>query len=153
MGLIQLTEGYFIGYIIRDAKITQEVATTGYTFSTILFVAAIFMYALAAPNMGKETQISSQGKYVVGVYLIHYPVTRIFEAIGIFSNTIGLNLSSIIWWHLSLVPATYVISLFIYFGLDYIGMVNIGGSHVPRLSRMRDSITQIRETNSELNSD
>lgn len=140
---VQLAEQYFIGYVLRDATLAQDVVLTQYTLSTTLFVTALFVYALSAPNLGRETRLPALGKYAVGVYLIHFPVVRVFEAIEGLATAAGFDPSTTIWWHLSLVPVIYGLSLVSYLALDCVGIIDIGGSHIPRLRRVTRRIRTV----------
>jgi surface polysaccharide O-acyltransferase-like enzyme len=136
--IVQLLEQYILGYVLRDATLAQEVVTTPYTVSTTLFVAAVLVYALSAPDLGKKTLLPTVGTYAVGVYLIHFPIDRLTEAIdGLMYALAGIDLSTMLWWHVLLVPGIYAISLATYLALDRVGVIDIGESHVPRMNRIR----------------
>jgi surface polysaccharide O-acyltransferase-like enzyme len=136
LAAVQLAEQYYIGYVLRDATLAQDVVLTQYTLSTTLFVTALFTYALSAPDLGRETRLPALGKYAVGVYLIHFPVVRVFEAVDGLATAAGFDPSTTIWWHLSIVPVIYGLSLASYVAMDRLGVIDIGGSHVPRPRRV-----------------
>ena len=135
---VQFLEQYAIGYIIRDHTLSQAVYTTEYTVSTAFLVFALFAYALSNPDWGKGTVLPSLGRHAVGVYLVHVPVFRTIEAVnGVLRATSGIDVTTTVLWQLAVTPLVYALSLAVYLLAAKAGVVEIGGSHIPRLSRIR----------------
>lgn len=136
--VIQLLEQYAIGYLIQDLTLSQEIYTTEYTISTVFLVFALFTYALSNPNLGKGTVLPDLGEYAVGIYLIHVPVFHTLEALNsVVKTAVGIDFTTTILWHLFMIPLVYVLSLAIYLLAAKVGIIEIGGSHIPRLNRIR----------------
>lgn len=137
----QIGEQYFINYFLRGLTISQETYTTEYTISTVVFVLALFVYALSNPQWSKGTITPRLGKYAVGVYLVHFPVFRILKALNrVVVDTIGMDVMATLLWQVTAVPLVYGISLLVYILVAKIGLIEIDGSHIPRLSRIRTQI-------------
>ncbi len=134
----QLLEQYVIGYVIRDHTLPHAVILTEYTLSTIFFVLALFAYALSNPALGKHTVLPAVGRYAVGIYLIHVPLYRILLAVNrIWGAAIGVDLTTTLLWQLAITPVIYVLSLLIYLFMARAGIIELGGSHIPWLNRVR----------------
>lgn len=135
---LQLIEQYAIGYVIRRNVLAQEIYMTQYTFVTVLFVFAVFAYALANPQWGRTTVLPNAGRHALGIYLIHVPVLRFIRAMNRqWGPAVGVDLSSTLAWQLLLTPAVYVLSLAIYRLLARLDVIELGGNHIPWLHRLR----------------
>lgn len=136
--VVQLFEQYAIGYIIRDNALGQGIHMTEYTLGTVFFVLAIFAYALSNPSWGQNTILPWIGRHSLGIYLLHVPVLRAFRAMNrVWGPAIGVDLTSTLLWQLALTPLVYVISLAIYLWLGKMDVIELDGSHVPWLHRLR----------------
>lgn len=134
----QIAEQYAVNYLLRGLTINQGTYTTEYTISTVVLVFALFAYALSNPDWGRETIVPRLGTLAVGVYLVHFPVFQIMKALnGLLVAMSGFNLMSTIMWQILATPVVYVLSLVVYVFVAKIGLIEIGGSHVPQLDRIR----------------
>lgn len=136
--LVQIAEQYAANYLLRGLALSQGVHGTNYTVSTVFLVLALFATALANPDWGEGTILPTIGEYAVGVYLAHVPVIHTIEtANAVLRATAGVDLSTTMLWQLGLTPLVYVLSLGVYLLAARAGVIDIGGSHLPRLARIR----------------
>lgn len=143
--LFQLVEQYAISYFLRASTISQGIYETNYTITTIFLVLALFTYVLSNPDLGKTTLLPNIGKYAVGVYLVHLPVYRTIMAVNrVLEIIANIDLTTSVFWHLFMTPLVYALSLGIYLLAAKIGIIELDGSHIPRLSRIRGKILSIR---------
>jgi peptidoglycan/LPS O-acetylase OafA/YrhL len=134
---LQLVEQYAIGYVVRDNVLSQEVQLTAYTLSTVFFVLAIFGYALSNPNWGRGTVLPRVGRHALGIYLVHVPVFRAVHATRrVWGPTLGFDPTSTLLWQVAITPLVYVLSLGVYLLMGRVGIVELGGSHMPWLNRL-----------------
>lgn len=138
---VQLVEQYAIGYIVRNNVLAQEIYLTEYTISTVLFVLAVFAYALSNPQWGKDTVLPRVGRHALGIYLIHVPVMRTLRAMNrVWGPAIGVDLTSTLLWQLVVTPLVYVLALAIYLALSKMDVIELDGSHIPWLHRLRSHL-------------
>ncbi|WP_079977469.1 acyltransferase [Halococcus sediminicola] len=134
----QIAEQYVVNYLLRGLTISQGTYTTEYTLSTVVLVFALFAYALSNPNWGKRTVAPQLGTLAVGVYLVHFPVYQILKALNrLVMVTGGIDPMTTVVWQILAAPVVYILSLVMYVLLAKMGLIEIGGSHVPRLDRVR----------------
>ena len=137
----QLGEQYAIGYVLRDHALRQGVFLTEYTVTTIPLVLAVFGYALSNPRLGEGTLLPTVGRYAVGIYLVHVPLLHLLRAMkGVVAPVLGAGMSAMLVWQLVLTPLVYALSLAIYLGLARLDVIELGGSHVPWLARLRSHV-------------
>jgi len=142
LSMLQLLEQYAIGYVLRDGTLAQGVYTTQYAVSTVFLVLALVAYALSNPKLGSETSLPAVGRHAVGIYLLHIPVYRIFEALNRVSQVlIGIDFKTTVLWQVVMTPLVYVLSLAIYRLTAMVGLVETGGNHGPWLDRLRARFT------------
>ncbi|SFL01224.1 Peptidoglycan/LPS O-acetylase OafA/YrhL, contains acyltransferase and SGNH-hydrolase domains [Halogranum rubrum] len=135
---IQLVEQYAISYLIRDHTLGQEIHLTAYTFSTVFFVLAVFAYALSNPEWGKNTILPKVGRHALGIYLLHVPVFRLVHATRrIWGPMVGIDLTSTLLWQLLITPLVCVLSLAAYLLMAKLEIIELEGSHIPWLHRLR----------------
>jgi len=135
---LQFFEQYAIGYLIRDNVLGQEIYMTQYTISTAFLVGAVFLYALSNPQWGKNTFLPKVGRHALGIYLIHVPVLRTLRVANrVWGPEIGVDLSTTLLWQVGLTPVVCVISLWIYLLLGRLDVIELDGSHIPWLHRIR----------------
>jgi surface polysaccharide O-acyltransferase-like enzyme len=138
---VQFVEQYAIGYILRNNVLAQEIYMTEYTISTALLVLAVFVYALSNPGWGKETILPKIGRHALGIYLIHVPVMRTLRAMNrVWGPAVGVDLTSTLLWQLAVTPLVYVLSLAIYLFLAKMDVIELEGSHIPWLHRIRSHL-------------
>lgn len=139
---IQVGEIYTVHYLLGDAVLSQTVVTPEYTVTTVLLVLTLFGYALSNPTVGNGTRLPEIGDHAVGVYLLHYPMMELFDTLVLVVEMgVGIDITGFVLWHLLLTPALYLTSLVTYIGLGRAGVVEMGGSHIPRLGRIRSRLT------------
>ncbi|SEW00151.1 acyltransferase [Natrinema salifodinae] len=136
-GALHLVERYVLGYVFSGETIVQGVYTASYTIATALVTVSLFLFLLSRPNLGKATPLPSWGKYAVGIYVAHPPVLYVLERTG--EALLGNGTWSAILWHLGLTPATFFGALLVYLAAHRLGLIEIGGSHLPRLRRRRNT--------------
>ena len=137
----QLLEQYFVNFLSRGVTIPEATYTTEYTVATVFLVLSLFGYALSNPDWGRGTVLEKLGPYAVGVYLVHFPVFRALVVLRrLLQVETGIDLSATLAWQLLVTPVVYALALAVYVLAARIGLVEIGGSHLPRLSRIRDRV-------------
>ncbi|WP_224336314.1 acyltransferase family protein [Haloprofundus halobius] len=145
--VLQLAEQYAIGYLLRDATLSQAIISTEYTLSTVFFVFALFAYGLSKPGLGKRTVLPRIGRHAVGIYLVHVPLYRIIQAVNrIWGPAVGIDFSATLLWQLAITPLVYTLSLGVYLLMARAGVIELGGSHFPWLARLRAQITSLVST-------
>jgi surface polysaccharide O-acyltransferase-like enzyme len=136
--VIQVLEQYAVSYLLRGLSFNQGVFTTEYTVSTAFLTLAIFAYALSNPQWGKGTVLPKLETYAVGIYLVHAPMYETFEVVSnVTRNVAGIGLRATLLWHVLIAPVVFVLSLVAYVLMARAGVIEIGGSHVPWLDRLR----------------
>ncbi|WP_200862258.1 acyltransferase [Candidatus Halobonum tyrrellensis] len=137
----QLAEQYFVAAVVHDVPFSAGFYTTEYTFVTPFLVAALFGWALATPEWGKGTPLPTLGTYAVGVYLLHYPLKNLLvESVELLQSATGVAILDSLLWNVSVVPLLYVLSLGLYLLAARLGVIDPDGSHLPRVSRMREKL-------------
>ncbi len=143
--MIQLLEQYIIVYHIHGLTFGQDIYWTEFTVSTVPLVFVLFAYALSNPDLGKGTILPDLGEYAVGVYLVHLPVFNVLLALNdIIVPIIGIDLRTTVLWHLFITPFVYVLSLALYILIAKMGIIEIGGSHIPWFSYVRTRLRTLR---------
>lgn len=138
---LQLLEQYAVGYIIRDNVLSQGISMTQYTVTTVFFVFAVFAYALANPQWGKNTILPFVGKYALGIYLIHVPVLRFLRAMNrVWGPAVGVDLSSTLGWQLLVPPVVAGLSLAVYLLLGKLDVIELDGNHIPWLHHLQSRL-------------
>lgn len=136
--VLQLSEQYLVNFVLRGVTLSQTTYTTEYTVSTVFLVLALFAYALSAPQWTRDTFLPKLGTYAVGVYLVHFPVLLVLKALmRLLRSETGIDLAATLLWQIAVTPFVYGVSLALYALAARVGLIEIGGSHVPRLSRIR----------------
>ncbi len=136
-GVLHIAERYLLGYVLTDRTFAHGVYSPSYTIITVLVTVSLFLFLLSRPTLGKSTSLPSLGKYAVGVYVVHPSVLFVLQKGSAVLSVAGYEIENTIVWHLTLTPATFVGALLIYVVVDELGLVEIGGSHLPRSDRFR----------------
>ncbi|RRJ33668.1 acyltransferase family protein [Halocatena pleomorpha] len=136
-GVLHIAERYVLGYIMAERTFAHSVYAPSYTIVTVLLTVSLFLFLLSRPALGKSTPLPSLGKYAVGVYVVHPSVLFVLQNGSAVLGLLGYGIENTIVWHLILTPATFIGSLLIYAAADELGLVEIGGSHLPRLDQLR----------------
>ena len=135
---VQVAEQYAIGYVLRDATFAGEAYTTEYTLTTVFLVLTLFCWALSNPDWGKGTTLPKLGEYAVGVYVLHFPVLYGFSGVSLVTDLLfGVDIEATAAWQVVATPLLFVLSLAAYRLTARVGLIELGGSHTPRLSRIR----------------
>lgn len=151
--VIQLLEQYAIYYHIHGLTFGRDIYWTEFTVSTVPLVFVLFAYALSKPDLGKGTILPDLGEYAVGVYLVHLPVYNVILALkDVVTPIIGVDLTTTVLWHLLITPFVYTLSLAVYILMAKMGIIEIGGSHIPWLSYIRTRLQTVR-TDTEVTAD
>lgn len=143
-GVLHIGERYVLGYVLTEKTFNQGVYSPEYTVATALVTTSLFIFLLSRPNLGKRTSFPSWGKYAVGIYVAHPPILftlrKVSEALGM----VGYEISNTILWHLVLTPATFFGALLIYIAAHKLGIIEIGGIHLPRPSWIQTHLPRLR---------
>lgn len=131
-GLLHVAERYAMGYALGDASIAAGVYAPSFTVGTAAFAVSLFLFLLSRPGLGASTRLPAWGSYAVGVYVAHPPVLAALELVGERTLVGGAPLAETVVWHLAFAPATFLVALGAYLTADRLGVVEIGGSHLPR---------------------
>lgn len=138
-GALHVAERYAMGYVLSDASVATEVYAPSFSVATAPFAVALFLYLLSRPSLGASTPLPDWGAYAVGVYVVHPPVLATLEQVADGLVVGGTPLAETVGWHLAFTPATFLLALGAYLAAHRLGVIEIGGSHVPRtpdLSRL-----------------
>lgn len=138
VSILHIGERYVLGYVLTGETLAQGVYTASYTIGTAFLTISLFVFLLSRPNLGRSTPVPSWGKYAVGIYVVHPAVLFVFERTDGLLHYIGIETTTTLLWHLLLTPATLVGSLLVYLVAYKVGLIEIGGDHLPRLSRIRN---------------
>ncbi len=136
-GALHLGERYVLGYALTEQTVTQSVYSPSYTIGTALLTVSLFLFLLSRPGLGKSTPLPSWGNYAVGVYVTHPPVLFVLQKTSEALGAVGYEISNTIVWHFVLTPATFFGALLVYVGAHKLGVVKIGGTHLPNLRRIQ----------------
>ncbi|WP_205742977.1 acyltransferase family protein [Halalkalirubrum salinum] len=128
---VQFVEFYLLGYPLRGEAFGSYVYAPSYGVSTALLSTALFLYLLSRPTLFAETPVPNWGIYAVGIYVTHPTTFAILESIREALETMGYPIDSLVSWHLFLTPATIAGALGLYVLAHRIGLIEIGGSHLP----------------------
>lgn len=134
-GALHVVERYAMGYAVTDTSLAAGVYAPSFTVGTAAFAVALFLFLLSRPDLGASTRIPAYGRYAVGVYVAHPPVLAVLEQVGGRASVGGTTLAETVGWHLAYAPATFVGALAVYLTAHRLGVIEIGGSHLPRLPR------------------
>jgi peptidoglycan/LPS O-acetylase OafA/YrhL len=139
--VVQLGEQYAIGYIGTGASLSRVVLTTEYTLATIPLTLSLFVTALAYPHWSQTTLLPALGNYAVGVYLLHFPVYHVLQALlALTGSMLGIAIAGTVLWQALVTPVVCGLSLGLYLSAARVGLVELGGSHLPRLDRIRSRL-------------
>ncbi|EMA62475.1 acyltransferase family protein [Halorubrum lipolyticum] len=134
-GILHVVERYAVGYALGGASVATGVYAPSFTVGTAAFAVSLFLYLLSRPGLGASTHLPAWGSYAVGVYVAHPPVLAILDRIGDQALVGGTPLAETLGWHLAYAPATFLVALGVYLAAHRLGVIEIGGSHLPRLPR------------------
>lgn len=137
-GVLHLAERYFLGYVLTGETVTDSVYTASYTITTVFLACSLFAFLRSRPNLGRGTSLPSWGTYAVGVYVTHPPVLFAFRETADALGPAGYDVTNTLLWHLALTPATFFGALLVYLAAHRLRVIEIGGSHLPRLDRIRN---------------
>lgn len=137
-GALHVAERYVLGYVVTGESVGQSVYTSSYTIGTALFTIALFAFLLSRPDLGKFTPLPSWGTYAVGIYVTHPAVLFVLERTAEALSLMGHEFRNTLLWHLTLTPATFFGALLVYLAAHRVGAIEIGGTHLPRVSRIRN---------------
>lgn len=138
--ILHIGERYVLGYILTGETLGQGVYTASYTISTAFLTLSLFLFLLSRPHLGRSTPVPSWGKYAVGIYVVHPAVLYVLERTDSPLRHIGVEVTNTILWHLLLTPATFFGALLVYLIAHKVGLIEIGGDHLPCLNRMRNQL-------------
>ncbi|KYH23961.1 acyltransferase family protein [Halalkalicoccus paucihalophilus] len=140
VSILHIGERYVLGYVLTGETLAQGTYTASYTISTAFLTFSLFLFLLSRPNLGRSTSVPSWGKYAVGIYVVHPAVLYVLERTDVPLRQIGIEATNTLLWHFLLTPATFFGALFVYLAAHNVGLIEIGGDHLPRLSRIRDQL-------------
>lgn len=141
-GVLHLAERYALGYVLTDETIGQSVYTSSYSIATALVALSLFVFLLSRPDLGRSTPVPSWGKYAVGIYVTHPAVLFALERGGEMLGSFGYDVENTILWHLVLTPATFFGALLVYVAAHNDGAIEIGGTHLPSIRRIRNHVSR-----------
>ncbi|WP_049928878.1 acyltransferase [Halopiger goleimassiliensis] len=107
-GIVHLLERYALGYVLGDASMRHGVYEPEYTLATALFVAALFVFLLSSPSLGRTTRLPEIGANAVLIYVAHPIVLYSLDETAKFLGVGDFALPVTLLWHLLLVPVAYV---------------------------------------------
>lgn len=139
--ILHIGERYVLGYVLTGETLGQGVYTASYTISTAFLTIPLFLFLLLRPHLGRSTPVPSWGKYAVGIYVVHPTVLYVLERTDGPLHQIGIEATNTIFWHLLLTPATFSSAFLVYLAAHKIGLIEIGGDHLPRLHRIRNQLS------------
>lgn len=134
-GVLHAAERYAMGYVFGDASVAAEVYAPSFTLGTAAFAVSLFLFLLSRPDLGASTRLPAWGSYAVGIYVAHPPVLAILDRVGSRALVGGTPLAETLGWHLAYAPATFLVALAVYLAAHRLGVIEIGGSHLPRPPR------------------
>ncbi|EMA69510.1 acyltransferase 3 [Halorubrum aidingense JCM 13560] len=134
-GLFHVAERYAMGYVLGDASIATGVYAPSFTVGTAGFAVSLFLFLLSRPGLGASTPLPAWGSYAVGVYVVHPPVLAVLGQLADRIPVGGSPLAETVGWHLAFTPATFLGALGVYLAVHRLGVIEVGGSHFPRLPR------------------
>ncbi|WP_137289610.1 acyltransferase [Natronorubrum halophilum] len=137
-GVLNLVERYALGYVIQGETFAQGVYTASYTIATVLVAGSLFAFLLSRPNLGASTSLPSWGTYAVGIYITHPAVLFVLEWAHEVLRESGYAINTIAW-HLTLTPATFFGSLFVYLAIRRLRTLEIGRDTLPIVRRSGES--------------
>jgi len=132
------TERYALGYLLTGNTFADGVYSPSYTIGTALVTLSLFLFLLSRPTLSADTSLPSWGIYAVGVYVVHPSVLYVLESAGEGLTLLGVTVGETVVWHLFLTPAVFFGSLGLYLVAHKLHVIEIGGSHLPSLSRLRN---------------
>jgi len=139
--ILQVTEQYVLHYDYTDRTLSEGVFTAEFTIGTIFFTMFLFLYLLSKPKLGKYTLLPSFGRFAVGIYVAHPPVLYSVRIIrNLLTAKVGYNIGDTLLWHLLQTPVVILGAFAIYYVSHIIGVIEIGGSHLPKVQRLRSKI-------------
>ncbi len=130
-------ERYALGYLLTGNTFADGVYSPSYTIGTALVTLSLFLFLLSWPTLSAETSLPSWGIYAVGVYVVHPSVLYVLEGAGEGLTLLGVTVGDSVIWHLFLTPAVFFGSLGLYLLAHKLHVIEIGGSHLPSLRRLR----------------
>ncbi len=136
-GGFHFAERYALGYLFTGNTFADGVYSPSYTIGTALVTLALFVFLLSRPTLTADTSLPSWGIYAVGVYVVHPVVLYVLEGAGEGLTVAGYAVGETLVWHLFLTPAVFFVSLGLYILAHKLHVIEIGGSHLPSLSRLR----------------
>ena len=135
------TERYALGYLLTGNTFADGVYSPSYTIGTALVTLTLFLFLLSRPTLSADTSLPSWGIYAVGVYVVHPSVLYVLEGLGNGLTVLGIAVRETVLWHLFLTPAVFFGSLGLYLLAHKLHVIEIGGSHLPSLRRLRNRTT------------
>jgi len=131
-------ERYALGYLLTGETFADGVYSPSYTIGTALVTLALFLFLLSRPTLTANTSLPSWGIYAVGVYVVHPSVLYVLNGAGEGLTIAGYTVGETLVWHLFLTPAVFFGSLGLYILAHKLQVIEIGGSHLPSLGRLRN---------------
>ncbi|WP_436345023.1 acyltransferase [Natronorubrum sp. FCH18a] len=141
-GALHLGERYVLGYVLTGESVGQTVYASSYSITTALLTLSLFVFLLSRPDLGRSTPLPSWGTYAVGIYVTHPAVLFALELAGELLGTAGYPVENTILWHLVLTPATFFGALLVYLAAHTVGAIEIGGTHLPSIRRIRNQVSR-----------
>ncbi|QSW99863.1 acyltransferase [Haloterrigena alkaliphila] len=137
-GALHVAERYVLGYALTGESVGQSVYAPSYSIATVLVTLSLFAFLLSRPTLGRSTPLPSWGAYAVGIYVTHPAVLYVLELTRDLLEGAGYGVENTILWHLALTPATFFGALLVSLAAHRLGAIEIGGSHLPVPSRIRN---------------
>ncbi|WP_136716894.1 acyltransferase family protein [Halorientalis salina] len=137
--LAQLGELSLLGYVVPGEPFGQSVYAPSYAITTALLSLSLFLFLLSRPDLGSSTRLPRWGKYAVGIYVTHPAVLYVLQGVHDALTAAGYAVGETVAWHLALTPATFFGALAVYLTAHELGIIDIDGSHVPRVPRLRNA--------------
>lgn len=135
--VLQLGEYYLLGYVVPGETFGQGVFAPSYAITTVFLTGSLFVYLLSRPRLGASTRLPEWGAYAVGIYVTHPAVLAGLRLLDDGLTTLGYPYDGTLLWHLTATPVTFFGGLAVYLAAHKIGVIEIGGSHLPGVSRIR----------------
>ncbi len=136
--VFHFAERYALGYLLTGETFADGVYSPSYTIGTALVTLTLFLFLLSRPNLTADTSLPSWGIYAVGIYVVHPSVLYVLNGAGEGLTIAGIVVAETLWWHLFLTPAVFFGSLGLYMLAERLEIIEIRGSHLPSLARLRN---------------
>ncbi|MFC6716217.1 acyltransferase [Natrialbaceae archaeon GCM10025810] len=127
-GAAHVAERYVLGYVLTGDSFSHAVYGPDYSFATVPFATALFLFVLSRPSLGKSSRLPTLGTYAVVIYVVHPLVLYALVGLGEGLDQAGYAVASTVAWHLALTPVAYAGSLGLYLVVTRTGILERAGS-------------------------